>query len=268
MNKKIRIEDVKKVNIFDLCFVCVPKEKREDEDFKRGIEEKRLWCIEMLEKYGSFAKIAYVNDEPVGMIQYRPFIDENVVNIDCIYVPDKKYWNKGIGKMLLNKLIEEMGKPHRWFNKKPDALIAFTFPGHKEGQISASEFFRKCGFRMIDDNPNHLYFALKEGYSYKMMARTLPEYKPSEDDKGKVLIFCGPNFCPVAFPVFLKPMEKYIREVDQKIPVYFVDISKEKDISEKRNAKYGDCVVNGRLIKTFVFDKSGFQNEAREALEK
>jgi len=43
------------------------------------------------------------------------------------------------------------------------------------------------------------------------------EYIPQEDDKGKVLIICGPNGCPAIYPYFLKRMENYIREVDPKI---------------------------------------------------
>ncbi len=261
------VRDISLENILDLCLVCVPQDKREDPDWQKGVVEKKVWALDMLQKWGSIAKVGYIDGTPAGMIQYRPIPEENVIWIYCIYVQDKKHWQKGIGKSLLFRLIEDMKKPLKWFGDEPaKALVVSTFPGHSEGQLSAREFFVKYGFKPVGEIQSLLYYPLQEGFVYQFIQKELPQYAPQPEDKGKVLIFCGPNKCPVAFPSFLKRMEKYIREVNDKIPIYYIDILKEHEIAEKRNVGYGDCIVNGRLISAFVLDKQGFQKEVKEAL--
>ncbi|MGB9721634.1 MAG: GNAT family N-acetyltransferase [bacterium] len=165
---EIIIKDITEENIIDWCSVCVPLEKREDPDWKNGMEEKRIWALEMLQKWGPIAKIGYIDNIPAGMIQYKPSPEEGVVGIDCIYVHEKKYWRKGIGKNLLFSLIEDMKKPQKWFNDKPaNALVVWTFAGHSEGQLSAREFFTEYGFKKVGENPNFLYYPLQEGFVYQ-----------------------------------------------------------------------------------------------------
>ncbi len=269
MNKlpNIAIKDVNEDNILDLCSVCVPLDKRQDPDWKVGIEEKRIWALDMLKKWGTIAKVGYSHGTPAGMIQFKPLPEDDVVQIDCIYVHDKQYWRKGIGKNLLFSLIEDMKKPLKWFCNGPaNALVVQTFPGHSEGQLPAREFFAKYGFKPVGESQSFLYYPLREGFIYQPVQKESLPYTPQPEDKGKVLIFCGPNRCPAAYPFFLKRMEKYIREVNDKIPIYYIDISKEPEIAKKRNVGYGDCIVNGRLIGAFVLDKQGFQKEVMEAL--
>lgn len=265
----ITIKDVELQNILDLCLVCVPKEKRQTSEWQRGIEEKRLWAIEMLQKWGSFAKIAYYNDNPAGMIQYWPVSEENVVQIGCIYIQEKEYWRKGIGTELLRSLVKDMKKSSKWFgNKAPSAIIVHTFSGESEGQLSAREFFAKRGFRPIGNNPDVLFLPLINDFIYQLPEKkSITVYKPQDEDREKVLIFYGPNKCPAAYPFFLKRMEQYIREVDCHIPIIYVDISKESDKAKIRNANYGDCIVNNTQIKAFVLDKTNFQREVKEALK-
>ncbi|MEO0124455.1 MAG: GNAT family N-acetyltransferase [candidate division WOR-3 bacterium] len=264
---EIIIKDVSLENILDLCLVCVPQDKRDDPDWQKGIDEKKIWALDMLKKWGVIGKVGYIDGVPAGMIQYRPSPDEEVVWIDCIYIHEKKYWRKGIGKNLLSSLIEDMKKPQKWFNDRPaQALVVSPFPGHSEGQLSAKEFFTKYGFKRVGESQGLLYYPLKKDFVYQPAEKESPKYNPQAEDKGKVLIFCGPNKCPAAYPFFLKRMEKYIREVDDKISIYYIDISKEPEEAKKRNVGYGDCIVNGRLIGAFVLDKQGFQNEVRELM--
>ncbi|MCX7995506.1 MAG: GNAT family N-acetyltransferase [candidate division WOR-3 bacterium] len=221
----------------------------------------------MLQKWGSIAKIGYIDNIPAGMIQFRPLPEENVVRIDCIYVHNKPHWRKGMGKNLLFSLIEDMKKPQKWFGNQPaKALIVWTFPGHSEGQLPAKDFFVIYGFKQVAEIPSLLFYPLKECFIYQPVKKELPQYTPQPEDKGKVLIFCGPNKCPAAYPHFLKRMERYIREIDEKIPINYIDISKEPDMAKRRNVDYGDCIVNRKLIGAFVLDKQGFQNEVKNAL--
>jgi len=264
---KIIIKDVAKGNILDLCLVCVPPEKSNDMDWQKGVEEKRLWAIDILQKWGLIAKIAYYDDSLAGMIQYRPVPEEKIVSIDCIYVSQKEHWQKGIGTRLLENLIEEMKKPQKWFKNQPaSALVVRTFPGESEGQISAQEFFARKGFKQVGKSKSFLYYPIKENFVYQPVEKESPAYVSQSEDKGKVLIFCGPNKCPAAYPFFLKRMEKYIREIDHTIPIIYVDISREPEKTQTRNAGYGDCIVNARFINAFVLDKENFQREVKEAI--
>jgi RimJ/RimL family protein N-acetyltransferase len=266
--ERLEIEDVTKENIEDLCRICIPPTKKDDPDWAKGVEEKKKWVVKMLQKHGAVAKLAYKDDIPVGMIQYKPIPEERIVYIDCIYVPWDKYWRKGIATQLLSNLMEYVKKPLSWFdNKRPLAIVTKTFPAEAPGQYSARKFFRRKGFKQIGEDPDYLYYPLESSFVYQPIRKKEVKYIPQEEDKGKVLIICGPNRCPAVYPCFLKRMEKYIREVDPKIPIRWLDKSEEPDEVKKRNIDIGDCIVNAKHIKSFVLDKENFQKEVREALE-
>jgi hypothetical protein len=93
--ERLQIENVIKENIEDLCKICISPEMRDDPGRVKGAEEKRKWAVEMQQKSGSFAKLAYHEGIPVGMIQYRPIPEEKVVYIYCISVP----WDKPYGRL-------------------------------------------------------------------------------------------------------------------------------------------------------------------------
>jgi len=266
--EEIKIKDAAKENIEDLCQICIPLTKKEDPDWIKGAEEKKKWAIEMLQKWGPFAKLAYEGDIPVGMIQYRPIPEERIVFIDCIYVPWDKYWRKGIATSLLSNLMEDVKKPLSWFdNSRPLALVTKTFPAEAPGQYSARKFFGNKGFKQIGEDPDYLYYPLEAGFVYQPILKKEVEYIPQEEDRGKVLIICGPNGCPATYPYFLKRMERYIREVDPEIPILWFDESQEPEEVKGRNVGVGDCIVNAKYIKSSVLDKEKFLKEIREALE-
>lgn len=265
--KEIIIKDVTKENIEDLCQICIPPTKEDDPDYVKGVEEKMKWAAGMLQKWGSFAKIAYRDDIPVGLVQYKPIPAENIVHIDCIYVPRKKYWRKGITTQLLSSLLEDIKKPMSWFdNKRASAFVTKTFPGGAPDQYTAHLFFKKKGFKHVGKDLDFLYYPLKEGFVYKPVKKKEVEYIPQEEDKEKVLIICGPDSCPATYPHFLKRMERYIREIDSKIPILWIDASEESEKVKKRNVDIGDCMVNAKRIKSFVLAKENFQKEVKEAL--
>lgn len=82
------------------------------------------------------------------------------------------------------------------------------------------------------------------------------------------MIICGPDRCPATHPYFLKKFERYIREIDSKIPILWINTSEEPEKVRKRNVKIGDCIVNAKLMKSFVLDEKTFQKEVKEALGK
>jgi len=248
---KISIRDVTYENIEDLCSVCIPPDKRNDPKFIAGIEEKREWAIEMLRLWDAFAKLAYEESAVVGFIQYEPVLKEGVVRIHCIYVPEEEHWRKGIARQLVSGLLEEMKKPKAWFNNQPVlALVTKTFPGEKPGQYPAHSFFIKEGFKQAGEDPDLLYYPLKEGFVYQPLEEKEVEYIPQEEDKGKGLIIYGPSFCPFAY-AFLKMTEQAIKEIAPGIPIRWIDKSKEPEEVKKRGYFEG-CVVNAKPIMSFT----------------
>ncbi|MEO0114846.1 MAG: GNAT family N-acetyltransferase [candidate division WOR-3 bacterium] len=267
--KEIIIKDVTEENIEEFCWFCVAPNKRNDPDWQKGVEYKRQWAEAMLKKWGPFAKLAYHNNCPVGMIQYQPIPEQRIVYIDCIWVPLENYWQKGIATQLLAKLLEDIKNfaITGLKNKSVLALVTKTFPGGAPNQLTAQQFFTKKGFQPIGKDPNYLYYPLKPGFVYRPKRKKAIKYKPQKEDKGKVLIVCGPNPCPATYPYFLKRMEKYIGEIDAKIPIEWLDTAQDSEAVKKRKVNIGDCIVNAKLIKAFVLDKAGFQNEVKKALQ-
>ena len=263
----IDIWDGTEEDMEDLCHVCVPSHKRDDPDWVKGVGEKTKWAIEMLHQWGSFAKLAHQGERPVGMIQFRPIPQDRVVHIDCVYVPPAECLRKGIATRLLSSLMEDVKKPMTWFdNKRPLGLVTKTFPGEGPGQYSAREFFTRKGFKRIGEDADHLYYPLKAGFVYRPAEKKEAKYIPQDEDRGRALIVCGPNGCPVTDPYVLKRMEKYIREIDPEVSIRWMDSSEEPEELRKRNVGVGACVVNARLIETFVLDKESFQKEVKESL--
>jgi len=264
---EFNLKDVTKQNVEDLCSVCVSADVRDDPDWIRGATDKKKWAIEMLPKWGSFAKVAYRDGSPTGMIQYRPLPEERVVQIDCVYVQAADCWRQGIGSRLLSGLLEDAKKPMSWFdNRQPFALVTTTFPGGDPGQYTAREFFSRKGFRQVGEDPDHLYYPLQPGFVYKPVPKKEARYVPQDEDKGKVVIISGPDYCPATYPYFLKRMERYIKEIYPDVPIRWIDSSQEPEEVRKRNIAVGTCVVNAKLINSFVLDKDSFQKEVRAGL--
>lgn len=264
---KIRVDDIIDKNIQDLCQVCVPSEKRDDPYFVKGVEEKRRWAVEMLHKWGPFAKLAYQGSTAIGLIQYKPVPDERVVFIYCIYIPDSEHWRKGAANQLLSRVIEEMEEPKAWFGDQPPlALVTETFPGERPGQYPAHRFFTQKGFKQAGENPDVLYFPLREDFVYRPACdKKEVEYIPQEEDKGKALIIHGSSSCPYSYP-FLKIAEESIRMAAPEIPIRWIDHFQEPEEASRRGLREG-CVVNAKPIKTFVLEKEGFREEVSRALK-
>lgn len=264
---EVTVRNVTEQSVDDLCWVCVSPEMRHAPDWIRGVADKKKWAVDMLRKWGPFAKVGYLNGGPAGMIQCRPLLEESVVQIDCIYVQAASSWRKGIGSRLLRSLMEDVQKPMSWFdNRRPLALVTTTFPGGAPEQYTAREFLTRKGFRQVGKDPDHLYYPVQPGFVYKPVARKEARYVPQDEDKGKAVIVSGPDYCPAIYPCFLKRMEKYINEACPDVPIRWIDSFEEPGELEKRNVAAGACIVNARLIKSYVLEKGKFQKEVKAAL--
>ncbi len=264
---EINVRDATEETVDDLCWVCVSPERRDDSDWIRGVADKKKWAVRALGEWGPFAKVAYLDGSPAGMIEYRPLREECVVHIDCIYVLIPDHWRKGIAGRLWNSLMENVQKPMSWFdNKQPLGLVTRTFPGGAPEQYTAREFFTGKGFRQIGEDPDYLYYPLQPGFVYKPVPKKEVRYISQDEDKGKVVIISGPDYCPATYPYFLKRMERYIREVAPGVYIRWIDSSEEPEEVRRRNVGVSDCIVNAKLIKSYVLDKDDFQKEVRAAL--
>jgi GNAT superfamily N-acetyltransferase len=263
--EEIRVKEVGYENIDKLCRICIPPEKQKDPIFITGMELKKEWALGMLQKWGSFAKLAYRGSTAVGMIQYWPVPEQRVVYIRCIYVPERENWRRGIGTQLLSSLMEDARKPKAWFGGKPAAaLVTKTFPGEKPGQYPARLFFKKKGFKQVGEDPDLLYCPLQPGFIYRPTEERETKYIPQEEDKGKAVFIYGPSSCPFGY-VFLKRAEQAMKEVAPQMPIRWINMSKEPDEVRKRGNVKG-CFVNAVPIKAPIFDEERFKEEVLKAL--
>ncbi len=259
---EIEMEEVDTENVEDLVNLCIPPEKKEDKLFIEGAEVKKRWTDQVIKRYGSCALLAYLNEKPVGMIQFLPRPDEKLIEITCIFVPEKENLRKGIGKMLLNALIEEAKESNPYFdNDSAFALITWAF--QVPGRYPQHEFYKKMGFRQVsEDEPSLLYYPLKQGYVY---APKSEKYIPQEEDKGKALIFYDPS-CPFCI-YFSEKIKESLKEVAPNINIRMVNQFEEVEEVKKRG-KISFCIVNQKPIASFFLDKGNFQKEVMEALKR
>lgn len=258
--EELKITEVNLENAEYLINLCIPPERSSDPLFKRGMKAKKKWVAEALEKNGSVAKLAYLNSKPVGLIQYRSRPKEKLVEIKCIFIPLKEHLKKGIGKSLLNALIDDVRSKRILIGYVPLALVTYAF--QVPGWYPQHEFYTRMGFKKVrEDDPFLLYYPLKEGYVYVPKEE---EFISQEEDKGKALIFYGPS-CPWSL-YFSEKTKESIKEVAPDIPVRMIDTFWEHEEVRKRGKTPG-CAVNGIPIKSFFMDKENFQREVKQAIK-
>ncbi|MEM3580381.1 MAG: GNAT family N-acetyltransferase [Candidatus Bathyarchaeia archaeon] len=210
--------------------------------------------------FGGIAKMAYLNESPVGLIQYQPKPKEKILEITCIFVPDKQNQQKGVGKALLNALLRDAEKPKPHFdNEPPLALVTWAFgvPGY----FPQNMFYLKMGFKkVVESDPFLLYYPLKEGYIYHPKAG---KFTPQAEDRGKAVIFYDPS-CPFCM-YFAEQIKTSINEVAPNLPMRMINMFEEREEVEKRG-QVPYCAVNGKPITAFFMDKENFQKEVKMAL--
>jgi len=256
----LKILDVTLENVDDLIDLCIPPERRDDPLLVEGKRMKKRWAAQALEKYGKIAKLAYLDSKPVGLIQYKPDREERLVEISCIFVPEKKNLRKGIGSSLLKSLIEDVKKTGETLDEDFLALVTWAF--QVPGFYPQHEFYLKMGFKKVKgDDPFLLYYPLKERYVHKIKETG---FIPQEEDTGKALIFYDPS-CPFCI-YFSEKIKESIREVAPNMPVRMINMFEEPEEVKKRG-RVPYCAVNGKPIESFFMDKENFQKEVKKAIE-
>jgi len=268
----IRVREVCEETVEDLAWLCVPKERRAEPAFVKGVEAKLAWARKRLQEGRSFAKIAYAEEEPAGVLHYEIDEEQSVVRILCIFIPEKRFWGKGIGKALLFELMEETREGTVGSGRNPlQALLVHTFPGEEEGQLSAREFFRHYGFCQVTEDPDFLIFPLVPGYRFQPehFFETFPSpppYQPQPEDENQILIIYGPSFCPWTVLWYVKAAELLKKSLPWA-PLRWIDGVQQPQELEKRGGFTG-VVVKGQPLTKSVFNGEAFVNAAKEAWEK
>ena len=258
--EKLEIRDVSLESIDDLINLCISPDKNDDPLFVKGTDAKRRWAIKVMERYGTIAKLAYLNSEPVGLIQYQPNPEERLVEIGCIFVPEEKHLRRRIGKSLLKALMEKMKEPKPIFhNDIPLAFVARAF--EVPGRYPQHKFYQRMGFRRVrEGDPFLLYYPLKKGYIHRPKEK---KFIPQEEDRGKALIFYDPS-CPWSI-YFSENIKKSVQEAVPNVPIRTINKSEESEEVEKRG-QVPSCVIDGKPIETSFMDKESFQKEVKRAL--
>jgi len=242
----LKIRDVNLENVDDLIDLCIPPGRKDDPLFIEGMRMKRRWAAKAIEKYGNIAKLAYLDSKPAGLIQYQPNLEERLVEISCIFVPDKKNLRKGIGSSLLKALIEEVKKRGKTSGK--DSFLALvTWAFQVPGTYPQHEFYQRMGFKRVrEEDPFLLYYPLEKGYVHRIKEEAFIPQEP---------------FCIY----FSEKIKESIREVAPNIPVRMINMFEEPEEVKKRG-RVPYCAVNGKPIESFFMDKENFKKEVQKAL--
>lgn len=116
--------------------------------------EKRKWFDEVVRAFGNCLKVAYLNNVPIGFVQYAPakFFPrmkeytpeqprEDSVFIACLYIINKEARGKGFGTLMLKDLVAELKK--RRFN----AVETFARRSSAENPSGPLKLYLKHNFR-------------------------------------------------------------------------------------------------------------------------
>jgi len=168
---EIDIEDIKESNLKDIpepCKGCVYWEfpndfERAKKDPRKKTEfevKKRKWFEQTLEEFGTCGKIVFHKDKPIAYAQYassarfpkintyesKPVgkLEEGVVFLSCLYVTDKTMRGKGIGKTLLQNIIEDLRR--RGFR----AIETFARRSEAENPSGPMTLYIRNGFHTKD----------------------------------------------------------------------------------------------------------------------
>lgn len=263
-SNQIKIEDIDENILEDLECLCIPEEKLDDPFFVEGNFLWKKWVIKNMSKFGSIGKVAYLDSEKVGMIQYIPKPEQRVVEIKCTFVKKDKR-GLGIRNSLLKETMKEFERPKRYFeHQTAKALVTLPYPSPKP--IENADFYKANGFKKLSEDHKHLlYYPLTDEFTESDFlteeSTNLPIY---ELDKNKALILCN-SHCPYCVEEMMEAF-KQLRKLDTNMPIKLV-VSFEEPKEFTRVFSMPLCVViNGESIGFSLMENEDFLKRMREAL--
>lgn len=245
----IKVVDLSDENVDDALLVCPPR-LRDDVTVKIGLEIRKKWLLDLYGEIGSCAKIAYLDDKPVGMIQYSPLHRipyfstkrRDVLYIHCIYVK-RNVRNRGIGSALLKAIISDMEKPNKLFEWCQCRMLS-TSARERYGFTQVS-YFKTKGFIKTEGNIDAglIYPLSKRGLKKSL---DIPSSKPVNVQEHGVKIFFNPS-CHMC-KYMNKNIKAKIREVNPTIEIEECNLWTHSKEAIRRGITSVATYINGKSI--------------------
>jgi GNAT superfamily N-acetyltransferase len=256
----LRVEDLNEDNVDDAFRVC-SHNKLDDQIQRKGIELKKKWLLDILENYGPCMKIAYIDDHPVGevqfypetMIPYIPHPRDRVIVLHCIYNPFPEFRQKGVGRALIEGLIDNcrIGIP---ILEGRSCNFIVTRPFTSGEGLPLSEFLFRFGFL---DGLNEMYLNVSGSY-YPMEEG---KYVPLVEDRGRAIILYEP-VCEWSHSFNLR-VSSILKEMVPNYPIDLINSWERPEESIRRGNQW--LVVNAHPIHSFVTNEEVFRDEVSRA---
>jgi len=267
----ITLQEFGEDNIDDLIRICSPLDP-ESGELRTGIAIRREWLMSMFSKYGSIAKIAYIEDDPVAEIMFYPEkADPSVwgrrdysVYLHCLYNPNKATQRLGVGRSLMDALIKQctIGTG----SCRGCKLIAAD--GFDTGiGLSLIDFYRRFGFTEISGEDGQ---ALWGGTSMHLVLSQPVQSRPHlpfvslQEDRGHAVVFYSPA-CQFSYQ-FAAKTAHMISETEPELKVNLINRWQQPDEYLKRGARW--AIVDGREVTSSPMDGAAFRKEIRKILRK
>lgn len=254
----IHVVPVTAENAGDLADICAPAQQ--DDLWKRAIEAKRRWVQERLTVLGTFAWLAYDGPEAAGMVQCHPERGAaQVLFIDCMWVPRKEHWGKGIGSRLLAAVEAAAVSGNGWFDGRPaDGIAAAAFHGESEGQRSAEDFYRQHGFLPVTGAADLVFKHLAPGAAWSPPpgGGALPSALPT--DAGQVVVLLGPLPCPFSYRI-LSATGAYVAQRLGK-PLRIIDDTQEPEAA-RAHGDHAGILADGQPLRHTLVERVELDRE-------
>ena len=258
--RSVRIEDLKEQLIDDRISVCGDKQPVEQLAIREGIREKKRWLRKLLKETGPPSKVLYVDEKPVGQIQYypessMPFLanpDPKSLHVMCSFV-HLDHQGKGYGKMLFNRLLGDLKAQGKYERME---TLSFDPPGCG---LAQSVFWKRLGFKeRPEGNSNDLQYPVKGGLTEPR--RSSPRHVK---EKG-VKIFYEPTCIFVRH--FDEKAVEAIHAIDPKVSIERVNIWEKPEMAKQRGIVRGCVYINGKPMTHSIFEAEEFKKEAQNLL--
>ncbi len=223
-----------------------------------GVQLWKKWIRGNLKRYGSVGKIAFLDGEILGSIQYVPKPGQAVAEIKCLSVKED---DDSIKQALLKAAIDHFEESKPYFKgEKPKALV--TFPDLFPRSIENKKFYEKNGFKGVQNSDGLLHYPLREEQVSTIEPLEIPVVKRTDENKALILCNSSCPYCVEETMEVLEDLRELNTEVPVKIIVPFEDTKKLTEIFSMPTS----VVINGEVIWYPLLEKEEFKECIREKL--